>query len=269
MLDRNSALVGATTCFIAITSLPATASAADGPFISGLIGGIYTEDVEADDIDVDYDTGFAIAGQFGYKFNQFRLAGELGYQIAEGLSDNNVNAEIGVTRFTVNGYVDLPMAPRVGPYLGGGFGVAAVRTGDDLSNDFEDEDTAFTWHGEVGLNIGLTDQFFIAPAYRYQWTDTDIGGQTEPLASHIFGVALRYQFYSSRRDSAYSAPAGGSVGGGYSSGYTGYGPSYYDRYDRYGRYRGHHRHDHDDKPEKTPEQREKDKCGWQGPGCDD
>lgn len=268
MLDRSAALVGAATFLISTMSLPAAGSAADGPFMSLLVGGIDSEDVKADDINVEYDTGFAFAGQFGYKFNEFRLAGEFGYQVADGVSDADVTSEVGITRFTINGYVDLPIAPNFGPYLGGGFGVANAKTGDDLGDDFEDEDTAFTWHGEVGLNLGLTDQFFIAPVYRYQWVDTNIGGQTEPLVSHLFGVSLRYQFYSDHRSRAYSAPDRGSRGDRYDSGYTSYGSSY-DRYDRYDRYDDDHYHDHDDEPEKTPEELERDRCGWKGPGCED
>lgn len=268
MFERSAFWVGATTFVVSIASL-STAGVADGPFISLLVGGAETEDVAADDVNVEFDTGFAIAGQFGYQFDAFRLGGELGYQIAEGLSDTNVDSELGITRFTLTGYVDLPIAPRVGPYLGGGFGVANLSTGDDLGDDFEDEDTAFTWHGEVGLNIGLTDQFSVAPVYRYQWIDSDIGGQTEPLVSHIFGVSLRYQFPSRHRSDNHSEPAYRSGGERYDSGYTSYGSR--DRYDRYDRYDrdDHHHHDGRKKRRKTPEELERDRCGWKGLGCED
>ncbi len=268
MFDRCSTLVGATTFLVSIASLP-TAVFADGPFISLLVGGVETEDVAADDIDVEYDTGFAFAGQFGYKFDQFRIAGEFGYQLAEGLSENDVNADVGITRFVINGYVDLPIAPNFDPYVGGGFGVANVRAGEDLNDDFEDQDTAFTWHGEVGLSVGVTDHFSIAPAYRYQWIDTDIGGQTEPLISHIFGVSLRYQFHAGGGSSAYSAesraPRDDYYDGGYSS-YRSRDP--FDRYDRYDRYDDDRYYRHE-KRRKTPEELERDRCGWKGPGCED
>lgn len=267
MVDRRARLAGAAAMLASIAAFPTT-SLADGPVFSLLVGGINTEDVEAGDVDVEFDTGFAFAGQFGYQFDIFRLAGEFGYQVFEGTSDADINSELGISRFTLNGYVDLPIAPRVGPYVGGGFGVANVRTGDDLSDDFEDEDTAFTWHAEAGLNIGLNDNFSLAPTYRYQWIDTDIGGQTEALKSHIFGVALKFQFGSRRTSDDYVDPPRDR----YDSGYTSYGSGYrYDRFDHYDDY--HHRHRYRDryreKRPKTPEERERDKCGWEGPGCDD
>ncbi|MGI9494038.1 MAG: outer membrane protein [Geminicoccaceae bacterium] len=268
MFDRIAALVGVLTFFVSTISLQTASFADNGPYISFLVGGIETEDVEVDDINVEYDTGFAFAGQFGYNFQHVRLGGEFGYQIADGESDNDVTSEVDIARFTLNGYLDLPIAPRFGPYVGGGIGVANLKTGDDLSDDFEDEDTAFTWHGEVGLDVGLNDQLFIAPVYRYQWTDSNIGGQSEPLISHIFGVSLRYQFYSKHHSSAYSEPRSGSTSGRHDSGYTSYGSSY-DRYDRYDRYDHHDHHDHDHKPEKTPAELERDKCGWKGLGCED
>jgi len=274
MFDRSTALVGVTTFFLSAVSLPAASSADNGPFISLLVGGVVTEDVDADDVNVEYNTGFAVAGQFGYKFQHVRLGGEFGYQIADGESDNNVSAEVGVTRFTLNGYVDLPLAPNFGPFIGGGLGVANLRTGEDLSDDFDDEDSAFTWHGEAGLNIGLNDRFSVAPTYRYQWIDSNIGGQSEPLISHIFGVSLRYQFYSKRGSDGYSEPTRRRTGSDrYDDGYTSHGPAY-DPYDRYDRYDDDHRHRHRHKSRpkkrpKTPEEVERDKCGWRGLGCED
>ncbi len=257
MFERSTILVGAATILIATVSLPATGWSTDGPYLSLLVAGAETDDVEADDIEVEYDTSPVFAGQFGYQFNTFRLGGELGVQLAEGESGNDVNSDVDITRFTLNGYVDLPLAVNFVPYIGGGFGVANLKADDD----FEDEDSAFTWHGELGLAIGVTDHFSLAPVYRYQWIDSDIGGQTEPLESHIFGVSLRYQFYGAHRADAYSG------GGRYDSGYSSYGAShgYYDRYDRHDRhYHDRHRH----KRPKTPEQLERDRCGWKGPGCE-
>ena len=267
MVDRSLILAGAATSLFSLAALPA-ASLADGPYLSLLVGGVNTETVEADDIEVEYDTGFAIGGQFGYRFDIFRLGGALDYRVSEGLSDNDVNAEVDITRFTLNGQVDLPLAPNLVPYVGGGFGVANVRAGEDLSDDFEDEDSAFTWHAEVGAAIYLNDFFALAPTYRYEWVDTDIGGQSEPLISHIFGATLRFDFPGpgSRR----YADASDSDRRVYESGYTSYGagyrsdPFYYDRFDRYDHY--HHHHDDD---RKTPEEIERDKCGWQGPGCEE
>ena len=264
MLDRNSVLPVSmllVTTF-AMGSFPAYADGGEGPYFGLRAGGATVEDSEADGIDIEYDTGFAISGLVGYQFSGFRVEGEFGYQGLEGLSETGVNSDVDIGRFTLNGYLDLPIAPNVGPYVGGGFGVASL-TADD---DFEDEDSAFTWHAEAGLNLGVTDQFVLSPFYRYQWIDTDLGQQSEPLVSHLFGVSLRYvltwqgRSYGGR---GYSDRGSPRYGNGYSSYRAGH------RYDRYDRY-DHDRHDYKhDRKVRSPEQEERDRCGWKGPGCDD
>ena len=190
MLDRNPALLG--LALFAAASVPfaemASANGGYGPYFGLRAGGVAVEDAEADGVEIDYDTGFAISGQIGYQFDIFRLEGEFGYQGLEGLSSNNVNSDVDVGRFTLNGYVDLPITPQFGPYVGGGFGIAELSA----DGDFEDEDSAFTWHAEAGLNFNANRQFVISPFYRYQEIDTDLGQQSEPLSAHLFGVSLRY-----------------------------------------------------------------------------
>ncbi|MEM7043942.1 MAG: porin family protein [Pseudomonadota bacterium] len=259
MHARNPVLLG--VALFAMTSAPlaltASADGGYGPYFGLKVGGVSTEDSEADGIDIEYDTGFAISGQVGYQFDLFRLEGEFGYQGLEGLSETDVNSDVDVGRFTLNAYADLPIAPNLGPYFGGGFGVASLRADDD----FEDEDSAFTWHGEAGLNIHLNDQFAVSPFYRYQWIDTDLGQQSEPLVSHLFGVSLRYvlNWQGRSRGGSYYGPRSSGYGAGYGAGYRSY-----DRYDRYDRHH-HHRERRPDSPEKQ----ERDRCGWKGAGCED
>ncbi|MGI9487710.1 MAG: porin family protein [Geminicoccaceae bacterium] len=265
MRDRSPVLLGA--ALFALTSAPlamtAAADGGQGPYFGLKVGGAVVEDSEAEGVDIEYDTGFAISGQVGYQFDAFRLEGEFGYQGLEGLSENDVNSDVDIGRFTINAYADLPVAPNFGPYFGGGFGVANLKA----DGDFEDEDSAFTWHAEAGLNLNLNDQFAVSPFYRYQWIDTDLGQQSEPLVSHIFGVSLRYVLNwhgGARRDDGYSRRDYDR--GGYGGGYGSYRP--YDRYDRYDRYDDHHHH-RKRKKSKSPEQKERDRCGWKGKGCED
>ena len=256
MHDRRPVLFGAALIAVTSTALVQTAYAdgGQGPYFGLYAAGIETDDAEADGVEIEFDTGFAISGLVGYQFDVFRIEGEFGYQGIEGLSENDVNSDVDIGRFTLNGYFDVPVAPNFGPYVGGGFGVANLSADDD----FEDEDSAFTWHAEAGLNIGITNQFSFAPFYRYQWIDTDLGGQDDPLESHLFGVALRYVL-------TWRGPSGGGYyGPAYRSGYSG-GYRSYDRYDRYDH--GHY-HRPKNRP-KSPAERERDRCGWKGPGCDD
>lgn len=274
MLDRNPVMLGAALFALTSAPLATTAAAAPGwgPYFGIKAGGIIIDDGEADDVDIDFDTGFAISGQIGYQFDVFRLEGEFGFQGFDGESDNGVNADIDAGVFTMNGFIDLPIIPSFGPYIGGGFGVATLTANDD----FEDEDTAFTLLGEAGLNFDINNQFTIAPYYRYQWIDTDLGGQTDALQSQTIGVSLRYvlNWYGrSYRDDGYRDDGyrddgyrgnyynGGGYGGGYGGAYGGY-RSYDRRDDRYDD-RSHRRN------KKSRRQDERDRCGWKGEGCED
>ncbi len=236
----------------------------DGLYIGFALASQFFSDNEAGDVAVDFDTGIAMSALFGYKLSNLRFEGELAYQRVEGTSTRNVNAEVEVVRFTGATYYDFHLF-FLKPYLGGGMGVANLAA----SGDFEDDDSGFTWHGEAGLSFNLTDQLAILPAYRYEWIDTNLGTFDRAQTAHAFRVTLRYQFPPISRkareadyDYQYNPP-----------------PSYqYDPHfgcdpfynpDCYHRPQPKKRRPHSKKPEsiKTPEQRERDRCGWQGPGC--
>ena len=107
----------------------------------------------------------------------------------------------------------------------------------------------------------------MAPSYRYQWIDSDLGEQSEPLISHIFGISLRYQFFVRPPRSAIGA--GGYRGDRYDRYESGYRYDPYDRYDDE-RYHAHRYDDHRDRDRgESSEERERDRCGWKGPGCED
>jgi opacity protein-like surface antigen len=239
----------------------------DGFYIGGALAPQFYSDNKAGDVTVGFDTGIALSAMFGYRLSNLRLEGELAYQKVEGSSTAGVNADIDIVRFTGAAYYGFDRFVFK-PYVGGGMGVASLAA----SGDFEGDDSGFTWHGEAGLTINLTEQFAILPAYRYEWTDTDLGTFEKAQTAHAFRVTLRYQFQ----------PASQSVrdaGNDYRYRPT---PSY--RYDRgyacdpfapfynpdcYHRPLPKKRRNRPKPPEggKTPEQRERDRCGWQGPGC--
>lgn len=269
MLDRSSALVSAAAVLISSAPFATTVSAgsAEGPYFGLAAGGISVKNSRADNVVIDYNTGFAIGGQVGYQFRGFRLEGEFAYQNTEGVSGNNVNSNVDIGRFTLGAYADLPIGSHVAPYVGGGFGAASLNA----NGDFEDQDSGFTWHGEAGVGLSVNDRFVISPFYRYQWIDTDLGGQSEPLVSHLFGVSLRYvlTWHGRSRGDAGVYRSNSYDRGGYGGGYGTY--RSYDRYDRYDR---DYDDDHDDyhrprRRPKSPEQEERDRCGWKGPGCED
>ena len=230
----------------------------DGPYIGFALAPQFFSDNKAGDVTVDFDTGIAFSALFGYKLSNLRLEGELAYQTVEGTSTTNVNADVDIVRFTGAAYYDFDLFV-LKPYLGGGMGVASLAA----SGDFEDDDTGFTWHGEAGLTFNLTDQFAILPTYRYEWTDTDLGTFEKAQTAHAFRITLRYQFQPiSRRvreadyDYRYKPTSSYQCDPFYN-------PDCHHR----PRLKKHRPRPKKPKGAKTPEERERDRCGWQGPGC--
>jgi len=229
----------------------------DGLYIGFAIAPQFFTDNEAANVSVNFDTGIALSALLGYRRSNLRLEGEYAYQMVEGTSKANVNADIDIVRFTGAAYYDFDVFEQK-PYLGGGMGVASL----DASGDFDDDDTGFTLHAEAGITFNLTDQVAILPAYRYEWTDTDLGTFDKAQSAHAFRVTLRYRFQP-------VSPGVREVDSSYR-----YKPR--SRYPHDLRYecdsfynRDCHYRPSPNKPEsiKTPEKRERDRCGWQGPGC--
>ena len=115
----------------------------------------------------------------------------------------------------------------------------------------------------------MTDQFAILPAYRYEWTDTDLGTFDDAQSAHAFRVTLRYQFQPvSRRvrgaDYDYRYKPQPSYR--YEPLYE-YDPFYYPDYHHRPHPKKHRPRPKKPKDTKSPEERERDRCGWQGPGC--
>jgi opacity protein-like surface antigen len=238
--------------------LPAAAPARADGLYGGLFAGAATyDDVSAVDgtVDVEFDTGFTLGGKIGYDFSNIRLESELGYALAEGESSAGVQSDVDIVRFTGSAYLDVPLGHGFTPYVGAGLGLASLETKDD----FRDSDTAFTWHGEAGVQIRMTDELSLVPAYRYQWIDSDLGGFDEALTANVFTVALRLDFWAQPYRGAAVAAA----------------PAYAPRYRPYSSYRDdpyyyrdrHHHYDRDRDRAPSPEKQERDRCGWAGPGC--
>jgi hypothetical protein len=157
---------------------PCLAGGQDGLYLGFALGPLLFPDNETRNaVTVKFDTGVGFGAMIGYKLSNLRLEGELAYQTVEGTSTNNVNADFDTVRFTGAAYYDFDLGV-LQPYLGGGMGIANLDSG---GSSFENKDTAFTWHGETGLTIYLTNQLAILPTYRYEWTDTDLGRFGEAL----------------------------------------------------------------------------------------
>jgi opacity protein-like surface antigen len=105
---------------------------------------------------------------------------------------------------TANAFYDLPIAGKVVPYIGGGFGITLIgyeggvfsspngagrvqlTTGGDTSPILP------VILGELGVNIAVAPNWTVVPAYRFEHVFTQSGGL--PHNDNILKVGLRYSF---------------------------------------------------------------------------
>ncbi|MDX6749653.1 porin family protein [Geminicoccaceae bacterium 1502E] len=202
------ALLAATACSLAVTSVSIAASAAEqGPYLSFAAVWLRISDTDADQLSITYDTGFAVQGAGGYRFNEwFRAELELGYGRAdvrrlEG-PDITLDFEGEGEAFAaaVNGFIDWPLDGTVQPYVGAGIGIAHTRLNDPaiLSPrgriELEDDrSTNLLLQGEVGLSVAITERFAFVPSWRYLRIANGNNGVDDTKA-HLFRAGLRYSF---------------------------------------------------------------------------
>jgi len=162
--------------------------------------------------DIEFDPGFAIGVQGGYKWPQgFR--GELEYRYTRVEADKaTVNASVSGFGFgTVTGDIDLTAQSHAilgnlwydwdlkngwMPYVGGGLGAVII--------DFEDTDneTVFGWQAGVGIQYAISKNVVFDLGYRWLATldpefESGVAGVSDVEAeysSHNFMIGVRGHF---------------------------------------------------------------------------
>ncbi len=164
----------------------------DGAYAGAAVGPVFFRDNEIDDIDLDYDVGGQLTAYFGKRISRLRLEAELASQGVEfDPSISRFDGDLNVFRVVANVYLDvatfdLDWVDGLTPYLGGGLGIAFA----DIEG-FDDE-TGFTYHGEIGLSFPVHPRIDVVPAYRYERTDfSDFEDDQE---AHTIRAGARYNF---------------------------------------------------------------------------
>ena len=193
----NPVLAAAAGFAAAMTS--AQALAKDGPYLGLAIAQSSFYDIDAGDgTEIDFDSGSAVRGQIGYGFGSWRAQAEVAYQFVEFEDVDDDEFDTNIIRGTVSLFYDfapLSVLDAPIPYVGGGIGFANIAIDGEDGNDFEDDKTGLTFHGELGLAYNLTDNLALMPQYRFEWYETDeVADVQDNLFSHAFGVGGRYHF---------------------------------------------------------------------------
>lgn len=169
-----------------------SSSAFDGYYAGATVGPVFYRDNSIDGVDLDYDVGGQLAAFFGARYDRLRIEGEFATQGAEfDPSISRFDGDFNIFRAVASLYLDiaafdLGAVHDVTPYIGGGLGIAFA--------DIEgfDDDTAFTYHGEIGASFPVYRNIEVVPGYRYERSDfSDFEDDQE---AHTIRASVRYNF---------------------------------------------------------------------------
>jgi OmpA-OmpF porin, OOP family len=185
---------------LASTALASPALARDKSWYVGVEGGaMIVEDLSLDigatnnAAQVDHNYGFDVDGVIGYDIGAFRLEAEVGYKRATVDALNSsvptpaftpaggvVNVPSGnytyaggastALSFMVNGLLDFGDDDGIQGFLGGGAGVARIKTKIGLNTNgyaINDSDTGFAWQALAGVRAPLGDHLDATLKYRF------------------------------------------------------------------------------------------------------
>jgi opacity protein-like surface antigen len=151
---------------------------------------------------IEFDPGWDVALQLGYRFSFIRAEIEAEYgqaaidRVRVGGASIDPGEDFRYVRGTGGLYLDFTLLPLFTPYVGGGVGAAYILGDDAEVGGVEVEvesDTYLTAHGEVGLALDFLPVISIVPAYRYMWFDT-AQGEIDDTTAHLFKVGARLEF---------------------------------------------------------------------------
>ena len=185
---------------LASTALATPALARDNSWYVGVEGGaLLVEDMKydigalSDAGQVDHKYGYDVDGVIGYDFGAFRLETEVGYKnstvdsyqsttttpawTASNLPFNQpagtfdyAGGRTTALSFMLNGLLDFGDDDGIQGFVGGGVGVARVKTKlalNTFSNFLDDSDTVFAWQALAGIRAPLTSHLDATLKYRF------------------------------------------------------------------------------------------------------
>jgi len=210
---------------IPIVLFMTSSAQADSEWYTGIKGGAnFQFDQESTgpnrELDLDFDTGGFVAGQFGYKFRanqlgRFRVEAEVSYR------ENNVDNIVfnGVDRIgtgdqdvlagLMNLFFDFnEVSKNFKPFVGAGFGIATLDADIAYSPgaSIDDDDTTWAYQAIVGAEFKLTEKISIVGDARYFALEdlelTRFGGPapaafvdlSSEYKSFTTSIGLRYDF---------------------------------------------------------------------------
>jgi opacity protein-like surface antigen len=197
--------------------LTASAYSAQGMYVSGNVGLTLVDDIDLTDddnllpgadIEMEFDSGWNVAGAIGYRMDNIRFEAEIGYQ--ENDVDNvdfrgrdvEFSGDANVLSLLANGYYDFVNSSAWTPFVTAGLGMAQVEisdlnfAGSGLRSASED-DSVFAWQIGAGVSYAISDMLDLEMKYRYLMVsdlEFEEGFEVDGPNSHIFSLGMRYNF---------------------------------------------------------------------------
>ena len=155
----------------------ATPAMAANTYVSGSVGLGLLNNADASALGVTVDnilefgTGVPFGVAVGYKSDEYRIEGAVGYQ-THGVDKKSgvpvpdaYAADVSIWSFMANGYYDVNMKDSsVSPYLTAGLGLASVSVS---MNSYSDDKSVFAWQVGAGVGIKASEHVVVDLGYRY------------------------------------------------------------------------------------------------------
>jgi len=185
----------------------------DGFYLSGSGGvGIVSDlefDLGANDVNIEFDTGFGFQGAVGYRINKaWRVELEGSYLSADvDTASFGTSAATTLDGYTaisgsLNAYLDFGNG-TFSPYVGGGLGISQITLDEiTFANGTtlqEIDDTTLTGQLMLGLGYKIDTNLRITAEYRFKYLgDIELtnGATTadDSTFGHMLNVGLKYEF---------------------------------------------------------------------------
>ena len=154
------------------------------------------DDILGTPIAATFDLGFGFSGALGYRWNKFRLEGEIAYDVNDvdelevGAVGISIDGDVASLSFMLNGWRDFPQSDPWSFNLGGGLGLAVISTNDLAALGVtvaDDSDIYFAYQLGGGLGYAITRDVTLTVDYRFFHA-------IEDYLLHRVGIGVRMDF---------------------------------------------------------------------------
>jgi opacity protein-like surface antigen len=168
------------------------------PYLEAHVGPVISGDSDMGISKVSYDPGFVAGGALGLDFELLRIEANVDYRRADisKFASNNVNGDLQLITYMVNGHLVAPIPFPVKPYILGGVGFATAFISDFVgSSTGKANNTKFAYELGAGIGYEIKRNVTLDVNYRYLGTsDFDFKGNKFSYSANNVLFGIRYSY---------------------------------------------------------------------------